>query len=275
MKLRALLKRKEALVIPGVYNAATALLAQDAGFKAIYVSGAAISNSCGLPDTGLLSMEEVAWLSSYIIAAVKIPVIIDADTGYGGLKETRQCVRLFEEAGASAVQIEDQESPKRCGHLSGKSVVSTKEFCEKIKVACKARRSKDTLIIARTDVRAAEGIDGAIERARAYIEAGADVVFPEALKTRAEFAVFSSAIKAPLIANMTEFGVTPYIKAAEFRKMKYAGVIFPVTAFRAGMRAAKEVFAELSSKGSQAGILKKLETRSAINRLLNYDPRKC
>lgn len=267
--LDALIK-KGVLTVPGVYSAAVAMLAQDAGFKALYISGAGLSNSNGLPDAGVLTRDEVKNLSSYIIRAVKIPAIIDADTGFGGPGEAAKTVSEFESIGACAIQLEDQEFPKRCGHLPGKRVIAAKDFAEKIRSAAAARRR--LLIIARTDARAVTGLHDAIERARLYIKAGADMIFPEALESKSEFLTFAQAVKgqAPLMANMTEFGKSPYLTVREFDDMGYSLVIFPMTCFRASMRACADTLAALKEKGTQKGLLKNMMTRQEINRLLKY-----
>ncbi len=265
------IKKRGALAIPGAFNAASALLIEKAGFESVYVSGAGLSNSNGLPDAGILSMEEVARLSSFIIEATSLPVIIDADTGFGGPAEAANTVRAFEQAGASAMQIEDQEFPKRCGHLPGKSVIPEAEFVEKIRAAISARSSTDFLIIARTDARATSGLDEAIKRANAYIKAGADIIFPEALETKEEFIDFARAVKAPLMANMTEFGKTPYIGLDEWSEMGYSFVLFPMTLFRAGMKAMEDALSELKQKGTQKGMLERMQTRDELYRLLRYD----
>lgn len=265
------IKGKGALPIPGAFNAASALLIEKAGFEAVYVSGAGLSNSNGLPDAGILSRDEAVRLSSFIIEAVKLPVIIDADTGFGGPAEVAKTVEAFEKAGASAMQIEDQVFPKRCGHLPGKSVIPQARFEEKIKAAIEARSSPDFLIIARTDARATDGLDEAIKRADAYARAGADVIFPEALETKEEFTEFSRAVKAPLLSNMTEFGRTPYIGLDEWSEMGYSFVLFPMTIFRAGMKAMEEALVELKENGTQKGMLGRMQTREDLYRLLRYD----
>lgn len=262
---------KGAVAVPGAFNAASALLIEKAGFRAVYVSGAGLSNSSGVPDVGVITRDESVRLSTYIIKAVSIPVIIDADTGYGGPTEVEKTVRAFEAAGASAIQIEDQEFPKRCGHLPGKTVVSAEEFAEKIRAAAGARKSRDFLIIARTDARAVNGLDDAIERARLYTKAGADAIFPEALESVDEFRRFSEAVKNPLVANMTEFGKTPYITVDEFGSMGYSVVLFPMTAFRAAMKAMEEALSTLKEKGTQKGMLLKLQTREELYRLIGYE----
>ena len=265
------IKSGGAIAIPGAFNAASALLIERAAFQAVYISGAGLSNSNGLPDAGLLSRDEVVRLSSFIIDAVSLPIIIDADTGFGGPVEMAKTIKAFEETGASAIQIEDQVFPKRCGHLPGKSVIPQAQFEEKIRAAVDARKSPDFLIIARTDARATNGLDEAIKRANAYINAGADIIFPEALETKEEFIEFTRAVKAPLMANMTEFGKTPYIGLDEWGEMGYSFVLFPMTAFRAGMKAMEDALRELKERGTQKGLLGKMQTREELYKLLRYD----
>ena len=268
--LKGLIRKGGALVVPGAFDAASALLVEKAGFKAFYVSGAGVSNSSGLPDAGLLPRDEVARIASYMIKAVDIPAIVDCDTGFGGPEETGGTVALFEDLGAKAVQIEDQRYPKRCGHLPGKEVVPMVEFAEKIEAAARARKSNEFIIIARTDAYAVEGIESAIARGRLYAEAGADVIFPEALTTRDEFEYYASEVRAPLMANITEFGRTPYFTVDEFKEMGYSMVVFPMTAFRAAMKAVESALFEIRDKGTQAGILDKLQTRAELYELLKY-----
>ena len=265
------IKSGGAIAIPGAFNAASALLIERAAFQAVYISGAGLSNSNGLPDAGLLSRDEVVRLSSFIIDAVSLPIIIDADTGFGGPVEMAKTIKAFEETGASAIQIEDQVFPKRCGHLPGKKVIPQAQFVEKIRAAVDARKSPDFLIIARTDARATNGLDEAIKRANAYINAGADIIFPEALETKEEFIEFTRAVKAPLMANMTEFGKTPYIGLDEWGEMGYSFVLFPMTAFRAGMKAMEDALRELKERGTQKGLLGKMQTREELYKLLRYD----
>lgn len=266
---RALIK-KGTVAVPGAFNAASALLIEKAGFDALYISGGGLSGSWGLSDTGLLSRDEVLRFTALITRAVKIPAIVDVDTGFGGAQEAAETVRLFEAAGAGAVQIEDQEFPKRCGHLPGKSLVTPEEFSEKIRAAVGAKKEKDFLIIARTDARAVEGLGGAIERASRYIEAGADMVFPEALETKDEFREFAKEVDAPLLANMTEFGKSPYMSVSEFAELGYSAVLFPMTAFRAAMKTMEGVLTELKKEGTQKGLLERLETREEFYRLIKY-----
>ena len=195
---------------------------------------------------------------------------MDVDTGFGGPAEVRKTVAAFESIGAQAIQIEDQVFPKRCGHIPGKEVIPAAQFAKKLRAAAAARKDKGFLIIARTDARAVEGIEGAIERAKIYLDAGADVIFPEALTAKKEFSFFSSEVRAPLMANMTEFGATPGITLDEFRQMKYSIVIFPMTCFRIAMKSIEAALGELKAKGTQKGLLKKMQPREELYRLLGY-----
>lgn len=264
------------VVMPGVFNAISAMIARDAGFDALYISGAGIANSvAGVPDIGLMTLTEVETQSRYIVDAVDIPCIIDGDTGFGEVVNVMRMVRTLEKAGLAGVHIEDQELPKRCGHLSGKRIVSARVMTEKIAAAVEARRDPNFLIIARTDVRAIEGIDASIERAKMYLDAGADVIFPEALESRKEFAVFSKEIDAPLMANMTEFGKTPFITASQFESMGYNMVIFPLTAFRTMLKSVKNTLEKLKAEGTQKGMVKGMLTRRELYRLIGYKNYEC
>jgi len=268
--LRKLLKRGT-VILPGAFNAVSAMLIEKCGFKAVYMSGAGISNSAGLPDIGILTRDEFVQQAEYIANAVNIPVIADADTGFGGPSEVKETVKAFEKAGVAGIQIEDQKPiAKRCGHLAGKDVITAEEMTEKIEAACSARRNKDFLVIARTDARGVTGIDDALERVKMYIEAGADVIFPEALGSKDEFKRFAREIDAPLMANMTEFGKTPYITAREFEDIGYAIVLFPMTAFRVGMKAMENALIELKERGTQKGLLKKMQIREELYELIRY-----
>jgi methylisocitrate lyase len=261
--------------MPGAYNALTARQIVAAGFEAVYVSGAGLANATvGVPDIGLLSLEEVARLAGYVAAAVRVPVLADADTGFGGPAMAAKTVRAFEAAGLAGLHIEDQVFPKRCGHLAGKEVVPAREMVKKIRAALAARRSPDFVIIARTDARAVEGMDAAIERARAYLDAGADAIFPEALRTAAEFAEFAKRVDAPLMANMTEFGQGPLLSVAQLAKTGYRMAIFPQTALRAGMRAQAACLNDLKRRGTQRGWVRRMQARAELYELLEYDPGK-
>ncbi|MFZ5825868.1 MAG: methylisocitrate lyase [Bacillota bacterium] len=262
------------LVVPGAFNAITALIARDVGYSAVYVSGATTNNGvAGLPDIGMLSMTEMVQTAGYVAAAVPdLPVIADVDTGFGGLFNAARTIREYEKAGLAAVHMEDQIFPKRCGHLPGKSVVPVEEMCAKIRAAVDARQDPDFMIIARTDARAVNGLEDAIERSLAYVEAGADMVFPDALTSAEEFAAYARGIggRAPCMANMTEFGQTPYMPSAEFFRMGYAMVIYPVTTFRVMMKAVRDALVELKETDTQVGFLDKMLDRKELYRLVGY-----
>jgi methylisocitrate lyase len=269
-RLRKLLARGF-VAMPGAFNAATARLVARAGFDAVYVSGAGLCNAtAGVPDIGLLSREEVALLAGYAAAAVKVPVIVDADTGWDDPAET---VRALEKAGLAGMHIEDQSTDKRCGHLAGKKLISVERMAKKIRACVKGRRETGFFVIARTDARAVEGFDGAVERARAYLDAGADAIFPEALQTAEEFAAFAKRVQAPLLANMTEFGKSPLLSVKELARLGFHMAIFPQTAFRVAMKAEAACLADLRRYGTQKKWLGKMQTRAELYELLEYDPK--
>jgi methylisocitrate lyase len=269
-RFRDALKRTP-LLIPGVFNALTARLAERAGFRAAYQSGAALSASlAAVPDVGLVTQTEFAEQGRYLASAVSIPVISDADTGFGEALAVERTVALFESAGLAGLHLEDQQMPKRCGHLSGKTLVSTAEMVSKLKAAVAARRDPSFVIIARTDGRASEGLEAAIERAQAYAEAGADMIFPEALESPDEFGRFASAINVPLLANMTEFGKSPLLSAPELSQLGFAAVLFPVTMLRVAAKAVEEALAQLACDGSQKGFVDRMQTRAELYDLLDY-----
>ena len=271
-KLRELIDRG-CVAMPGVPNAAFARLVERAGFSAVYISGAGLANTtAGVPDIGLLSLTEVAQLAGYVAQAVTIPALVDADTGFGGRENVARTISALERAGLAGCHLEDQEFPKRCGHLAGKRLIPAEEMTEKIKAAVKGRQDRDFLIVARTDARAVEGFDQAVQRAAAYIEAGADAIFPEALQTAEEFRMFARAVKVPLLANMTEFGKSPLLGLNELEKLGYRMVIFPMSAFRVAMKATEEFFGALKEQGTQAAWLDKMQTRKELYDLLEYDP---
>jgi methylisocitrate lyase len=241
----------------------------------VYVSGAGLANAtAGVPDVGLLTLTEVARLAGYIADAVKVPALVDADTGFGGVSNVARAVRELERAGLAGLHLEDQTFPKRCGHLAGKTLAPADEVVEKIRAAVRARRDGDFLIVARTDARAVEGFDAAVDRARRYLAAGADAVFPEALQLPAEFRKFAKVIDAPLMANMTEFGKSPLLTAKQLAAMGYRMVIYPMTAFRVSMRAQAECLKDLKKNGTQRAWLGKMQTRQELYDLLGYDPAK-
>ena len=260
-------------MMPGVPNASMALQVEQAGFDAVYVSGAGICNStAGVPDIGLLSMDEVVTLSGYVAHAVRIPAVVDADTGFGEGESVSKTIRELEKAGLAGCHIEDQVFPKRCGHLAGKTIVDVKTMNARIKSAVAARRDKDFLIIARTDARAVEGFDRAVDRAREYLAAGADAIFPEALQSTEEFRDFAEQVKAPLLANMTEFGKSPLLSFRELSDFGYRMVIFPQSAFRVSMKATEKFFEMLKRTGTQSHWIDKMQTREELYKLLEYDP---
>ena len=261
------------VAMPGVFNAAMGRLVERAGFDAVYISGAGLCNAtAGVPDIGLLTLTEVAQLAGYIARAVKIPAIVDADTGFGGPENAARTVQEFERAGLAGCHIEDQEFPKRCGHLAGKTLIPTEEMNEKIAAAAAARRDPDFLLIARTDARAVGTLDQTIARARSYLAAGADAIFPEALENEEEFRDFAKAVEAPLLANMTEFGKSPLLPFDQLAILGYRMVIYPQTAFRVSMRAAGDMLRDLKRDGTQNGWLGRMQTRKELYQLLDYDP---
>jgi methylisocitrate lyase len=273
-RLRELIA-KRTVVLPGAFNALTAIQIERAGFEACYVSGAALAAARGLPDIGLLSMTEVLADAATIANAVSIPALADVDTGFGPPLSVMRTIREFEQAGLAGIQLEDQETPKKCGHLPGKRLVSTQEMAAKVRAAVEARRDPDFVIVARTDARAVEGLDAAVQRARAYVEAGADAIFPEALESADEFRRFAerlakAGIKIPLVANMTEFGRTPYLSVGEFEELGYRLVLFPVTTLRVATKAIEDVLTELKALGSQRDSLNRMLTRQQLYELLRY-----
>lgn len=269
-ELRRMVKGSRTVVAPGVFSPAVATVAQSVGFRALYFSGGAFSNMMALPDLGITTLPEVARAVREITSHVELPLIVDADTGFGEALNVARTVEELKIAGAAAVHIEDQVLPKRCGHLGGKELVETGEMVKKV-LAAKEAASGEIVIIARTDARAVDGLDGAIGRALEYARAGADMIFPEALESRAEFAEFRRKVKLPLLANMTEFGRTPYMNVSDFEDIGYDVVIFPMTAFRAMMKAVKGTLSELRRKGTQKGILGSLMPRSEFYELIDYD----
>jgi methylisocitrate lyase len=273
-RLRGLI-RDGCVAMPGVFNAAMGRLVERSGFDALYISGAGLCNAtAGVPDIGLLTLTEVAQLAGYIARAVKIPCIVDADTGFGGAENAARTVQEFERAGLAGCHIEDQEFPKRCGHLVGKTLVAVEDMNEKIAAAAAAKRDKDFLLIARTDARAVENFAKAVERAQSYVTAGAEAIFPEALQTEQEFRDFAKEVNAPLLANMTEFGRSPLLSLGQLADLGYRMVIYPQTAFRVSMFAAAQMLRDLKKSGTQADWIDRMQTRQELYDLLGYDPTK-
>jgi methylisocitrate lyase len=256
-----------------VPNASIARQVERLGFDAVYVSGAGMANAtAGVPDIGLLTLTEVALLAGYIARAVKIPAIVDADTGFGGSENVARTIRELEAVGLAGCHIEDQEFPKRCGHLAGKSLIDLDEMTGRIKAAVAARRDPDFMIIARTDARAVEDFDRTIDRAQQYVAAGADAIFPEALQSADEFREFARKIDVPLLANMTEFGKSPLLSFTELAGLGYRMVIFPQSAFRVSMKATESLLRALKEGGTQKEWLDQMQTRQELYKLLDYDP---
>jgi methylisocitrate lyase len=264
---------KDAVMMPGVPNASMARQVEQAGFDAVYVSGAGMINStAGMPDIGLLNRDEVVRLADYVAHSVRIPAVVDADTGFGEGDEVGKTIRELEKAGLAGCHIEDQEFPKRCGHLAGKTIVDLQTMVARIKAAVAARNHKDFMIIARTDARGVEGFDRAVERAGEYLAAGADAIFPEALQSADEFRDFAKKIKAPLMANMTEFGKSPLLTFQQLADFGYRMIIYPQSAFRISMKASAKFFAALKKAGTQNDWLDQMQTRQELYDLLDYDP---
>lgn len=266
--LRRLLEAERVVMAPGVFNPLAAMVARRLGFSALYVSGAAFSASLALPDLGLVTLTELAGFVRGVYRACGLPLVVDADTGFGEALNVVAAVRELEWAGAAAIQLEDQPLPKKCGHLAGKSVVPPEEMARKVAAAAEARRH--ALIVARTDARAVEGLEGAIRRAFLYREAGADVIFPEALESEEEFAEFARRVGGWLLANMTEFGRSPYLSSGRLGELGYKLVIFPVTALRAAMKAAEEVLRVLREQGTQVPVLDQLQARAELYDRIGY-----
>jgi methylisocitrate lyase len=262
-RFRDLLDRPGILQMPGTHNGMAALQARDAGFPALYLSGAAMTASMGLPDLGIITIEEVAFFIRQVARAGGLPVLVDGDTGYGEALNVMNMVRTFEDAGAAAVHIEDQLLPKKCGHLNDKKLADARDMAAKVAAAAKARRH--LYLIARTDAAASEGMDGAVARAKLYLEAGADAIFPEAMISREMFEEFARRVPGvPLLANMTEFGKTPFFTASEFEAMGYRMVIWPVSSLRVANKAQQNLFAALKRDGSTRELLDQMQTRAEL-----------
>ncbi len=269
VRFRALLERDQILRMPGTHNGLAALQAARAGFEALYLSGAGMSASMGLPDLGVITVDEVCFFIRQVARASGLPVLVDGDTGYGEALNVMHMVRAFEEAGAAAVQIEDQILPKKCGHLNNKKLAEPHDMAAKVAAAAKARRH--LVVIARTDAAASEGMEGAVARARLYLEAGADAIFPEALTNAEMFRAFAKAMPGvKLLANMTEFGRTPFFTAGEFEAMGYRMVIWPVSALRAANKAQERVFAAIQRDGGTQKVIDQMQTRQELYDTIGY-----
>jgi methylisocitrate lyase len=254
--------------MPGAHNGLAALQARNAGFEAVYLSGAAMSASMGLPDVGIITIDDVCFFTRQVARAGGVPVLVDGDTGHGEALNVMYMVRSFEEAGAAAVHIEDQILPKKCGHLHDKRMASADEMVIRIRAAVRARR--DMLIIARTDAFESEGLDGAVSRSLRYLDAGADAIFPEALTSEALLREFASRVEAPLLANLTEFGQTPAFTATEMEAMGYKIIIWPTSALRLAARAQMDAYTSIRNTGSTSPLLDRMLTRREMESTLSY-----
>ncbi len=262
-RFRALVERGGIAQLPGAHNGMAALQAKAAGFEGLYLSGAAMTASMGIPDLGIITVDEVSFFIRQIARASGLPVLVDGDTGYGEALNVMHMVRTFEDAGAGAVHLEDQLLPKKCGHLNDKKLANAQDMAAKVAAAARARRH--LYIVARTDAAASEGIDGAVARAKLYVEAGADAIFPEALNTAEMFREFAARMPGvPLLANMTEFGRTPFFTAKEFEAMGYRMVIWPVSSLRVANKAQEKLYATIREHGSTEAMVDEMQTRAEL-----------
>lgn len=268
-RFRALLDSPGILQLPGAHNGQAALQARAAGFGGLYLSGAAMTASMGLPDLGIITVDEVCFFIRQIARASGLPLLVDGDTGYGEALNVMHMVRAFEEAGAGAVHIEDQLLPKKCGHLNDKKLADAHDMAAKVAAAARARRH--LVLVARTDAAASEGIDGAVARARLYLEAGADAIFPEALTNAEMFREFARRMPGvKLLANMTEFGRTPFFTASEFEEMGYSMVIWPVSSLRVANKAQAELYAAIRRDGGTQKMVDRMQTRAELYATIGY-----
>lgn len=271
-QFREKLKSGKLLRFPGAFSPLVAMQIEKMGFEGVYISGSVLSNDLGYPDVGLTTLSEVGQRGRQIARVTKLPSIIDADTGFGVAMNAARTIQEFMELGLAGCHLEDQENPKRCGHLDGKSLVTPSEMIQKIRAADQARKmDPNFVIIARTDARATEGLDKAIDRAKAYIDAGADVIFTEALADEKEFEKFRKEVKAPLLANMTEFGKSKLLTVDQLSSLGYNIVIYPVTTLRLAMKASENGLKEILNKGSQEGAVGWMQTRQELYNLTDYE----
>ncbi len=270
-RFREAVAAEQPLQVAGAVNAYAALLAERAGFRALYVSGAGVANaSYGLPDLGITQLADVAEDVRRITDVAQAPVLVDIDTGFGGAFSVARTVRELTRAGAGALHIEDQVQTKRCGHRPGKELVTTAEMVDRVKAAVDARPDPELVIMARTDARASEGLEAALARAEAYVEAGADMVFAEAVYSLDEVRAFTERLPAPVLVNLTEFGKTPHFTVAELREAGAALALYPLSAFRAMSQAAEAVYTAIREEGTQRGVLDRMQTREALYEVLGY-----
>ena len=259
------------LRFPGAFSPLVAKLIQEIGFEGVYVSGAALSADLALPDIGLTTLTEVAGRSEAIARMTDLPVLVDIDTGFGEPANVARTITILETAGVCGCHLEDQQFPKRCGHLDNKTLVPAEEMARKIKAAVDAKTDDNFLVIARTDARGVESLDATIERAKRYVDAGAEMIFPEAMADEKEFAAFRAAVDVPLLANMTEFGKSALLTTDQLSKLGYNVVIYPVTALRLAMNAIEQGFRTLAADGTQESVVKDMQTRQRLYELLEYE----
>ena len=268
---RAELASGRLLQFPGAHAPIVSLVIEEQGFDGVYISGAALSAELGLPDIGLTTLTEVAGRGRQIARVTRLPAIIDADTGFGEAMNTARTIQEIEAAGLAGCHIEDQLSPKRCGHLDNKVIIDRADMVQKVRAAADAKRDPNFLVMARTDAKASEGLDAAIERAKAYADAGADAIFPEALHTEGEFETFRKAVSVPLLANLTEFGKTPLLTKKQLEDLGYNIAIYPVTSLRLAMKGVEDGLAALKRDGTQAKIIGDMQTRARLYELIRYE----
>lgn len=269
--LQKKLKTKKLIRFPGAYNPLVAKLIEEIGYEGVYISGAVMANDLGIPDIGLTTLAEVSYRAEQIARVTNLPSIVDADTGFGGPMNCARTIETFENLGISGCHIEDQTNPKRCGHLDNKDVISASEMIKKIKSAVKARKDKNFLIIARTDANATEGLDKTISRVKAYVDAGADMIFPEALKNEKEFEKIRKATNAYLLANMTEFGKSKLLSVKELSNLGYNLVIYPVTTQRLALKNVEDGLRQIFKDGHQNNVIDKMQTRKRLYELVDYE----
>ncbi len=268
--LRKALRSGKLLRFPGAFSPYVSLLIERLQFEGVYISGAALSNDLGFPDIGLTTQTEVVQRGQAIARVTELPALIDSDTGFGEAVNVARTIQELEEAGLCGCHLEDQVNPKRCGHLDNKRLIESREMVRKIQSAVAAKRDANLLLIARTDARTVEGLDKAIERAKAYVDAGAEMIFPEALQTETEFERFRKVLPVPLLANMTEFGKSPLLTCERLQNLGYNVVIYPVTAFRLAMKAVEEGLAAVQKEGTQERLLAKMQDRKRLYEVLRY-----
>lgn len=268
---REQLKNGKLLRFPGAFSPFMAPLIEEIGFDGIYISGAGIANDLGFPDIGLTTLNEVSERGRAIARHTNLPAIIDIDTGFGESMNAARTIQELEDMGLAGCHMEDQINPKRCGHLDGKTLVDRSTMVQKVNAAARAKRDSNFLLMARTDARASEGLDKAIDRAKAYVDAGAEMIFPEALQNEGEFEAFRKAISVPLLANMTEFGKSKLLTKSQLESLGYNLVIYPMTGFRLAMKAVEDGFRTLHAEGTQESLVPKMQNRARLYEIVHYE----